>query len=75
MTRYLIASIVRRWLATIERQVRVESGRESTLVAAPHAHASVRVALACPLVDAHAAPRPLVIAPKPLSARPPTPLT
>ena len=75
MSRYLIASIVRGWLPTIERQVRVESGREAALVAAPHAHTSVWVALAYPLVDSHASPRPLVVAPKPLSARPPTPLT
>ena len=75
MSRYLIASIVRGWLPTIERQVRVESGREATLVATPHTHASVWVALAYPLVDAHASSRPVVIAPKPLSARPPTPLT
>ena len=69
MRRYLIAPIVRRRLPTIERHI-----RETTLVAtAPHA--SVWIALSCTLVDAHAPARPLVIASKPLSTRPPTPLT
>ena len=68
---YLIATIVWRRLPAIERHV-----WKATLVAtAPHAHASVWIALSCALVDAHAAARPLVIATKPLSARPPNPLT
>ena len=68
---YLIATIVWRRLPAIERHV-----WEATLVAtAPHAHASVWIALSCTLVYTHAAARPLVVATKPLSARPPNSLT